>query len=270
VSRRLVLPALVAVLAALALAGSAGAVNFQVYNDAAGDSGNAPDVTRVTVLNTSAGDVGFHFTFANRPATGLGGEDLLVVGLDTDRNGRTGDPTGCEYVVVLDALEGAVLGRWTGEAYDWEIPQRTLDADGTGFGVNVAELGGAQSFDFFVLTALGEEDSDVAPEGAAMFSFTLDLRPLIVRFTAAATPRQPVAGKPFSIGNVVVEIETGTKARAGTFTCTARLAGKVLKPVAKCRWKLPPRSKGKTLAVTVTMTYKGATLTSKPIAFKVR
>lgn len=59
--------------------------NSQTFTDPTGDSGNAPDVTNVTVSNDDNGQVTFAITFANRPA--LTDQDLGIVLLDTNGDG---------------------------------------------------------------------------------------------------------------------------------------------------------------------------------------
>src|SRR5688572_15484729 len=70
--------------------------NPRQFADAAGDSAGAPDVTTTTVSNNSAGVITFRITLPNR--TALNANDLVFVGLDTDRNQSTG-LEGFDYVL---------------------------------------------------------------------------------------------------------------------------------------------------------------------------
>lgn len=59
--------------------------NSTTFTDATGDSGNAPDVTNVTVSNDDNGQITFAISLPNRPA--LTDQDLGLVLLDTNGDG---------------------------------------------------------------------------------------------------------------------------------------------------------------------------------------
>jgi hypothetical protein len=44
-------------------------------------------------------------------------------------------------------------------------------------------------------------------------------------------------------------------------TCSAKLAGRLLTPAGRCRWRLPAGTKGSKLVLRIAVTYKGGTTT---------
>jgi hypothetical protein len=90
-----------------------------VYRDARLDTPSAPDITSVAVAIDGSRWLTLKVSFANR--SGLLPSDLLVVGLDVDRDRRTGGPMGMDYALSATTA-GAELGvwnssSWTGSGY---------------------------------------------------------------------------------------------------------------------------------------------------------
>ena len=83
--RPLLLLVALAAAALFALPGTAGATNFQTYNDPAGDGGNAPDVTLVHVSNDPAGNLTFEITLANAPDISAAEVDVNIDAEDVCR-----------------------------------------------------------------------------------------------------------------------------------------------------------------------------------------
>ncbi|MFL5909679.1 MAG: hypothetical protein ACJ768_03795 [Gaiellaceae bacterium] len=81
------------------------------FIDAAGDSGTAPDITRVVAGANASGQMTFTVSFA----TPYGASSSLFVYLNTDKSQSTGDPSGADY-----RLGPAGLEIWDGAAQDWE------------------------------------------------------------------------------------------------------------------------------------------------------
>ena len=246
----------------------ASAAGSESYSDAAGDSGSAPDLQRIVVSNTNAGLIRFEITYANR--TSLANDDGMYIAIDSDRNRSTGNPDGTEYLLLMDAQSGrAGLGRWNGSTFDFSVPQTTFKGDGRSAEVNRGELGNPAAFDFF-LGAFGGDGEDFAPDAAdQVFSYELDLRPELRLLTASFSPGQPRAGKVFALAGVRLRTDTGV-VRPDRRTCTARLAGRTLRPTGPCRWRLPRNAARKQLVVTIRVTYKGASGTAQPYRFRVR
>jgi hypothetical protein len=86
----------------------------QVYVDESGDAPIAPDIVSVVVTNDDAGLLTLGVSFANR--TGLLPCDVLVVGLDVDRNKRTGGPIGMDYALSATTA-AAELGVWSSSSW---------------------------------------------------------------------------------------------------------------------------------------------------------
>jgi hypothetical protein len=254
--------------AALVLPLSAGAAGSKTFADATGDAGNAPDFQRFVVSNTNQGLIRFEITYANR--TALRDDDGLFIGIDSDRNRATGDPDGAEYLILLDAsTQGAGLGRWDGSTYDFDVPQTTFKADGRTIEVNRSELGNTTAFDF-AAGSYGGDTEDFAPDAVnELYTYELDFTPELRALTAGFTPKQPRAGKVFAVSSLRVQTDTAV-VRPDKRTCTAKLAGRTLRPIGPCRWRLPASARGKALVVTIRVTYKGVAGTAQPYRFRVR
>jgi hypothetical protein len=231
----------------------------QTYTDPTGDSADSADISALTVSNDDAGLLTFAFTYANR-APGLTGDDTLIILLDTDRNPQTGAPNlGADYAIgFLASQRAGALGRWQNNEFQ-ETPQTTLrfTPDGVQFQVNRREIGGAAAFDFIVFTGReSTETGDDLPNSDPLLAYQLvlpQIRSVIPRYSPA-TPR---AGRRFSVPGATVRLTNGQNVAPSTRTCTARLAGRALRPVGRCAWRIPANARGKRLVVTVTVTYQG-------------
>ena len=108
---------MLALLAAAAIA--LGAANPPgTFIDATGDSGSAPDITKIVVSGGTAGRLVFTISFA----TPYGPSSSLYVYLDTDRSASTGGPNGADYRIGPGGLEV-----WDSSAKDFE-PSGATDA----------------------------------------------------------------------------------------------------------------------------------------------
>jgi hypothetical protein len=253
--------------AALAVPLSAGAAGSEPFTDAAGDAGGAPDFQRFVVSNTNDGLIRFEITYANR--TELRDDDGLFVAIDTDRNRSTGDPDGADYLILLDAAtQAAGLGKWDGETYDFDVPQTTFEAGSRMIEVNRSELGGTSAFDF-AAGSFGGDTEDFAPDAVGeVYSYELDLTPALRSLAATFSPKAPRAGKVFAVSGLRLQTDTAT-VRPDTRACSAKLAGRTLRPTGACRWRLPKNARRKLLVVTIRVTYKGVTGAAQPFRFRV-
>jgi hypothetical protein len=258
----------IAAAGALVVPLSAGAAGSEAFADGTGDSSSAPDFQRFVVSNTNTGLIRFEITYANRQA--LANDDGLFLAIDSDRNRATGDPDGTEYLVLVDvASNTAGLGKWDGANYDFGVPQTTFRTDGRTVEINRSELGGLSAFDFFA-GSFGGDGEDYAPDAASeVYSYELDLTPELRSLRAVFKPAQPRAGKVFAVNGIVVTTDTGN-VRADKRACTAKLAGRTLRPISPCRWRLPKNAKRKLLVITIKVTYKGVSGTARPYRFRVR
>ena len=64
----------------------------QVYRDAGAETASAPDITSVVVADDDAGRLSLKLSFANR--TRLRPSDMILIGLNVDRDEQKGDPWG--------------------------------------------------------------------------------------------------------------------------------------------------------------------------------
>ena len=149
--------------AAIAIAppGTAGPGSSATYSDPAGDAGRAPDLASVTLTALDSATLGVKVELAE-PTT-LDRYTWVLIGIDTDRNQRTGGMHGSEAIVFVNG-EQAVLYRLGGR---FARLHATLEATELTFALRFAQLG-ARTFDFAVATL--RQDADVAPD-RGVFNF---------------------------------------------------------------------------------------------------
>lgn len=102
-----------------ALAPSA-ALADESYSDPAGDGGDAPDVTSVSVANDNDGNLLFavKVTGVGSPGPLAAGESYLAILVDTDRNSSTGNKEGAEIFVDFDlGARTWNISRWNGTEF---------------------------------------------------------------------------------------------------------------------------------------------------------
>jgi hypothetical protein len=277
---RLRAAALVAVLfaAAFSLAGSAGATGK--YTDKTGDSGVAFDITGAQVASDASGQVTFRIDVAN-----IAAGDAIGLFVDSDANPLTGDVRagGADYLFLMAPSEKAYSPEhWNGSDWDDNFTRLSLRVAQISTGVlvmiNRSELANTSQLNFWVMSIAGDGGPgkvDVAPEDG-VWNYDLsaggpDIRQVLVQATPAAGPR---VGKPFSVkvnGINLPQTNVSAAVQPDSWTCTARLGGKRLAGAGTggCAFRIPKKSKGKQLVVTVSVTYEGATK-SIQLPFKVR
>ncbi len=268
---RVVLAAIAAI-AALVLAGSAGA-GQQSYMDPGGDSGGA-DVTGVSVTtDPGAGTI----TFQVQTNLGSWGENtFLAVLIDADQNTATGT-SGFDYIVTGDPHGGTVV-----DVANPHVTQEPSSLDNGLWTVTIhaADIGNPAAFNFFVLTQTGPDPhnplEDRAPDtglwtypAAAPAPPPPPPAPAVTLVSSAATwAGTPVHGKTFRITGVSVRLSDGSSAPATAVACTATLGGKAISAYG-CAVRLPKTAKGRRLVVRVSGTY-GTTSVGGTYAFRVR
>lgn len=155
-----------------------------IYTDSIRESNVSLDVSTVTVANDPSGLVSFGVEFGSRAAgSRLRGNDLVVLGLDSDSDPTTGTGAfGLDYAIDLDRDNLSLL-RWDSTRSSFErAPARTLtsDWDSTAltFRIDSTEIGVTAGFRFRVLTLAHEVgqrvDSDVAPD-SGLWAYHLKL-----------------------------------------------------------------------------------------------
>ena len=272
---RVLAMAAVAAAVVLGVAGGAAGSNSTSYDDPAGDSANAPDLTGIAISNDDPGKITFAVTYGNRPG-GLNDQDQVQIWIDSDQNLSTGDEAGSDYVVALDK-GGAAVKHVTPSGIE-DTPDSTLSgsADGTTVSIDRSELGHTSKFYFYVLGITRTDNSrDDAPDAQdKVFVYSLTA-PRPTQVLVAFNPKAPKAGARFQATVVLVTFDDGSRTipLALPVTCKATLNGKPIRarviPLA-CVWKLPKSAKGKRFAFTITVTNNGSKGTFGPWSYKVR
>jgi hypothetical protein len=171
-----------------------------------------------------------------------------------------GNVTGFEFVVISVSFDGDQIKFWDAApnsgyfTYDLSFPQCSNGKDDDGDGKTDSQDLGCSS------TTDDNEADD----------------PVTIRLGAAkVVPARPKAGKTVVVSVPTTRVETSQPLDGGTVACTAKVAGKTLKGSgsvasgkAVCRFKVPAKTKGKTVRGTVVVTYQTATARAA-FAFKV-
>lgn len=176
--------------------------NSQTFTDPAGDSGNAPDVTTVTVSNDDAGMITFAATLANRAAPSS--EDVVMILVDSDQNSGTGE-SGFDYAIGVTPVGSVLLG-WNGS--DLALANSpTLTATFSGgqltLRINRSDLNGTSGFVFGLGTSgdAGKTAGDIA--GAWTYQLVLGTA---TTTTAPTTTTTPVATTPTTTPSIKVKL----------------------------------------------------------------
>lgn len=254
------------------------ATNSTTFQASLPEDALSPAITNVVVSNDDDGIVTFQVNIGNRPQ--ISNSDHYGVFLDTDSNVNTGDvdADGAEYAIAIDDGR-ADLGKWNGSSYDFGVSQTSLVFTYTGgptLKIAAADLGNPKGFEFYVAAltddaAGGDPHRDFAPPtGHGDWSYQIGIAPLSLSVTSFKTaPAKPKSGKPFGVTMQVSANRSNALTQGVQVSCTAKVAGKTLKPkassfgaaVANCGWALPASAKAKLLSGTVTVTYQGVAAT---------
>jgi hypothetical protein len=261
------------------------AANSTTYQDSQGENPAAPDITTLTTSNTDAGVVQFRVAVPNRAQ--LTQDMLVLLFVDTDANPQTGDPDslGADYVVEVFGGEAALF-RWDGSDFTrrpGDPPATSLlfaYQGGVTITISAAELGNTKRLGFSVVVVsgiavdptTGEPDftnavADIAPAaGAGLYQYEVRVTPatLVVR-SLRSTPRNPTAGRPFTLRLVAARSDTNAVVQNGRVTCVGRVGDarvraqvqRVQGGAAVCTWNLAPGAKGKTFRGSVTLVFEG-------------
>jgi hypothetical protein len=250
------------------------------YGDPTGDAGAAPDITGLTVSSDANGTVVFRVNVASWPTQG---DVELLLGIDTDSNPETGSASwdGAEYGFDLTQADRSYeLDHWNGTTWDYVDSKTTRvlsDSHGVTLIVNRSELGGAGEFNFWAETqAPGDAYDDAPDDGAWNYALTAggpNVRQVLVQTVPSTGPR---AGRAFTVKPTGLQLPPSgatvqTLPVPESYTCRARLAGKVLagRDTAGCTFAIPKKARGKQLVVDVTVSYQGVSKTTR-LSFRVR
>ena len=263
------------------------AANSTNYQDSSGENPAAPDITTLTTSNTDAGMLSFRVNVPNRPS--FGQDMLIVLFVDADNNPATGDTDplgqGVDYVVEIFGGEAALF-RWDGSNFTrraGDPPATSLIFSyqgGITINISTAELGNTKALKFNVIvfsgitidSTTGDLDftnavGDIAPAaGAGLYSYEVKITPptLVVR-SFKPTPKNPTAGRPFTLRLVAARSDTNAVVQNGRVTCVGRLGNARLRAqvqqvqggAATCTWNIPPTARGKTFRGSVTIVFEG-------------
>jgi hypothetical protein len=250
----------------LVLALPAGAERGPTFElrDAVGDAqGGAADIASISIWND--GDtVTFELAFANR--TALTPDDILGVYIDTDRNLDNGG-SGAEFAVFLGSSWQS-FSRWNGS--EWQGTPSTLARPGAlSITLNRSDLGGVKFLGVSPYTALVSDDVSWDDTGYGPFLFFVPAKLVGASLTVSpARATLPVGTR--VTAKVAVRLDDGTTAKPTTATCRMTLAGRVVRPVAPCAWKLPQSAKGKRVVVTARGNYLGTAFSTRQVLIGVR
>jgi hypothetical protein len=266
--------------AALAFASSASGVGR--YVDRSGDAGAAPDLGIVTVGSDAQGQI----AFVIGAATFGGSNGGLLLFVNSDANLATGAPNtlGADHLLFVDDAERAYeFGSWTGAAWNWDTPSSSVSIRSTGsallIGIHRAELGGTNGFTFWVRSVVGDGNEgqyDDAPDDGS-WSYSLSAGgPDIQRIVTKTVPAAPRAGRQFTVTPTELQLPPRgelleTRPAPESYSCVATLAGRAIRGTGTgaCTFRLAKAGRGKTLVVSVTVHYQGASKTSR-LTYKVR
>jgi hypothetical protein len=259
--------------------------NTTTYQDSSGENAAAPDITTLTVSNTDAGVVQFRVAIPNRAQ--FTQDMLLLLFVDTDANPATGDPTelGADYVIEIFAGEAA-LYRWDGTNFTrrpGDPPATSLIFSyqaGVTVTISAAELGNTKKFGFSIVAVSGiaidpttsdldftNAVADIAPAASAgLYQYEVKITPptLVVR-SLKSTPKNPTAGRAFTLRLVAARSDTNAVVQNGRVTCVGRIGNarvraqvqRVQGGAAVCTWNIPLPAKGKTFRGSVTVSFEG-------------
>jgi hypothetical protein len=259
-------PALVVVALTLLVALPAGARGFTVVmHDTVGDAaGAAPDIDSISIWNEEDGTISFQLAFANRQE--LGDQDLIALFIDTNGNLDDGS-NGAEYALFV-ARQLQVLLRWNGTDFE-AAPSALSRPDGLTVTLARGDLGGVDRFSVSVLAGSLADDESFDETGYGPFVLTFEPKLAGATMTVSPSARTLKVGSRVT-ARVVARLDDGTTAKPTTVACKLTLAGKAVKPVAPCAWKLPKAAKGKRVVVSARGTYKGKAFTTQQVVIRVR
>jgi hypothetical protein len=235
--RRIIIILLVATAALTASAAFARAGETS-YADAVGDSGTAPDLTNVTVLDTN-GFLVFKIDGALVPSSSF---ELFI---DADRNRTTGDDGDELWISVFQEGDGKNYWdaeRWNGSKWEdvtFDVTSRTFPGR-VEIGFSATQAGLTGPFDFVVtsvkMVADAVESVDRAPDSIAPWTYTL-AAPAAAGTTTVAravlgkltlSPAKPVSGKPVTLRVSVRNATTGQPMVATAPACTLTVKGRTV------------------------------------------
>jgi hypothetical protein len=253
---------------AMTTAGSQAAPVPAEFIDPTGDAGAGPDITNVTVSADDAGLITFRIAMPNRPTLGPAHETHIYI--DSDQSMATSFSSGADLLLWSDAT-GFGMVRWNGSTFADPTRPGSLTfgySDGAAsFTINRADLPPtADPLRFWIGTTDNIDDPanfDPAPE-IGVFTYEFSEAVAIDSVVVPAPILHPRAGRVVSAHGVRLRLSTDEVVKPDRLTCTLKLAGRTLPPMAGgCKWRVPPSAAGKRGALVVTLSYGGETMTER-------
>jgi hypothetical protein len=245
-----------------------------VFFDAIGDSGTAPDITSVAVVNDDTGRITFQVNLAAAPPS----NHFVLIGIDADHNANTGtkgSPRGIDYL-ILASSKGYQVGRASpSTATPWTPTTIKADYQPTNRGLRVtiaaSDLDIARSFRFSVRTVGGQDKNalDDVPESGRLLTYTLgpaaqlvDIRRVLIGPLTVLTPKSGALFNP--TGGVFFILAGGQSGAAqgsvvpDRVRCMVRIGTTVLPPAGRsCVFRVPRDARGEQLVFTIAVAYRG-------------
>ena len=246
-----------------------------VFFDAIGDSGTAPDVTSVAVINDDTGRITFQVNFATPPAP----KHFVLIGIDADHNantGTSGTPRGIDYLITT-ASNGYEVSRETAAGWEHTDIRAEYQPFNRGLQLTIAgsDISLGHSFRFSVRTVGGKDKNalDDVPESGRLLTYTLgsaaqlgEIKRVSIGPLSALTPKagallRPTGGVFFIIpGGQSGSVQAG--AAPDRVRCSARIGSAVLPPAGRsCVFRVPQDARGKELVLTIAIAYRGDEVT---------
>jgi hypothetical protein len=266
----------------VAAPGASGLPGQKLYSDPIGDAGTASDIASISISNSLDGTYMVNTAFAT-PITVVSN---YIVYLDLDRNPKTGSPGGAEYAVGHCRGE-LVVDRWNGhrwvESSGTSAEAISPDRKFVSFTIRKIDIGGDEDFDLYSISRRmdASDDEDDAPSGATNIHYVYADR---VTISDGGTVEMPaIAGGTWAVGLRALRSDNAESLqRGGAISCDATAAGNQLvirkrgfMPVvqngaqftfAACEFAVPKRLNHRKLHATITVRYRGSTVSRRFIA----
>lgn len=275
--KRIILVVMIVALVGTAAIATAGEKSFA---DDAGDSGTAPDLTKVVVSETN-GLLVFRIDGALVP------DSSIEIYIDADRDQSTGGEGDELWLSVFQENDGKSYwdaDRWNGlkwETVKFDVTSQTFTGRKE-IGFKASDAGLTGTFDFvmrsFRMVGDAIQDRDRAPDSIVPWSYTLSrvsATAQLVLGKPTLLPVRPLAGAQVTLRLPVRRADTGAPFTAPAATCSARLNGRLLRGkasagngLATCRFVLPKGTSGSTAQGSIAVG-SGTQVVTKAFRFRI-
>jgi hypothetical protein len=237
-----------------------------VWRDAVGDArSGAADIDSLSVWRARDGAVTFRLTFADRGE--LTPDDSIGFMIDADADRSTGINGGIDDVVTVGA-GNAVFLDVTGLRVELE-PSAIVRTDHT-IAVSIDSVLLGDTRRLVVAGVSGLESDGSAFDETDRDSFSLSSPAAIVSSLRISPARSVVAAGTRVTAHVSVRFGLRAAAVPATWTCRMTLAGRPVRPVAPCSWKVPRAAAGRRVVITADGLFDGRAFRPKALVLRVR